>query len=300
MKGQSIIIKKVKKAGHGGAHGGSWKVAYADFVTAMMAFFLLMWLITMVSPEKKLALSNYFQSVTIFDSMGMSFLGKGAEVLDTGIKNSQQLEGETKGGNISTSLADKLQGNSKEKLKEKIKKEVEAKLTGVKDQVLVEVIEGGIRIQMLDKDLKPMFPLGGSELTPDARKILQIVSDNIKTLKSARISIEGHTDALNYSTNKYTNWELSTDRASAARRELEHNGLNPDNIAKVAGLAATEPLIKADPTDPRNRRISIVVLTDTSASAGDNVQSAVPTPQAAEQKGEAIKPGIVRINPLAQ
>ncbi|MBF0564049.1 MAG: OmpA family protein [Nitrospirae bacterium] len=297
MKGQSIIIKKVKKAAHGGAHGGSWKVAYADFVTAMMAFFLLMWLISMTSPESKVALAAYYQGLSVLDAAGLSFLGRGSDVVQTIAQSSKPSDENNKGGGNSAQTKDE-----KEKLKEKIKKEVEAKLADIKDQVLVDVIKGGIRIQILDKNQKPMFSIGSSELMPDARGVLQIVSENIKSIKNARISIEGHTDTLNYYTNKYTNWELSTDRASAARRELQRYGINPDNIAEVSGLAATDPLIKADPADPRNRRISIVVLTEITAKPDDTLPmtGAVPAPPVAEKKAETIKPGIVKINPLSE
>ncbi|MBF0538939.1 MAG: OmpA family protein [Nitrospirae bacterium] len=254
-KGQSIIIKRVKKAGHGGGHGGSWKVAYADFVTAMMAFFLLMWLLSMVSPEKRLQLSKYFAQMTIYDSLGVSFLGKGAEVLDTQIPRSELMPSEKQVGSF-FSIKDELQ--------QRLKKEIEKKMADVKEQVLIDVVENGVRIQLTDKEGKPMFPLGKAELSPDAKKILKIVTENIKNINDAKVSVEGHTDALNYATSKYTNWELSTDRASSARKELEINGLNPDHIAKVAGFAATDPLIRTDPTDPRNRRISILVYSETS------------------------------------
>ncbi|MBF0316714.1 MAG: OmpA family protein [Nitrospirae bacterium] len=254
MKGQSIIIKKVKKGGHGGGHGGSWKVAYADFVTAMMAFFLLMWLLSMVSPEKRLKLASYFSQLTIYDSVGFSFLGKGADVLDTNIPKRDIMPTEKQFGSF-FSIKDELQ--------KKLKEQMEKRMADVKDQVMIDVVENGVRIQLIDKEGKPMFALGKADLTPDAKKIIKIVTENIKDISDAKVSIEGHTDALNYSTTKYTNWELSTDRASTARKELENNGLNPDHISKVAGFAATDLLIKTSPTDPRNRRISILVFSET-------------------------------------
>lgn len=253
-KGQPIIIKKGKKKGHGGGHGGAWKVAYADFVTAMMAFFLLMWLLNMTSAEKKMQLTTYFKTVTVFQSMGQSFLNKGAAALDSSSPANKQVPSSTLPSGKVVNMSAK-----QEDLKEKLKKAVEKKLSDVKDQVAIDVFEGGVKIQIMDKDKKPMFPVGSSELTAEGKKILAVIADNIKDLTGSKIAIEGHTDSLAYSSNRYTNWELSTDRASAARKELEVDGLNPDMLAKVAGFAATDPLIKDDPTDPRNRRISILI-----------------------------------------
>jgi Flagellar motor protein len=125
--------------------------------------------------------------------------------------------------------------------------------------VLVDVIEGGVRINIVDKLGQPMFAIGSSELAPQAKAVLKIVTENLTGLNDMKISVEGHTDATAYSGNKYTNWELSTDRASAARRELERNGLDPNDLAKVSGFASTDPLIPEKPSDPRNRRISILI-----------------------------------------
>lgn len=253
MKGQKvIIIKKVKKRGHEGGHGGSWKVAYADFVTAMMAFFLLLWLITMVAPEKKARVSAYFKSFNLFDKAGSSMMmdAPGGVAGDSGGQFGKLEKDYGKG------VTDMP---SPENLKDKLKYEIGNKLSDVQDQVLVDVFEGGVRIQIVDKDGRQIFSLGGTELSPSAKKILDVITKNIKD-PTNKIAIEGHTDALSYSSNRYTNWELSTERASAARKELELNGLNPDRLVRVAGYAATEPLIKNDPNDPRNRRISIILI----------------------------------------
>ncbi|MBF0318245.1 MAG: OmpA family protein [Nitrospirae bacterium] len=281
MKGQNIIIKKVKKGGHGGHHGGSWKVAYADFVTAMMAFFLLMWLLNMTSPTQKAAISQYFTNLSIFDALSMSFVGKGKDIADTGVTHTpkEQLE--------KTDSSEPAAAMDKEKFKEKLKKDIEEKLAEIKDQVLIDVIEGGVRVQIVDKDGKPMFALGSPELAPDAKKVIKIIADNLVPLKNIKLSIEGHTDALGYSSNKYTNWELSTDRASAARRELERDGLDPNDLSRVAGFAATEPLIADNPNDPRNRRISILIYSkDTSKIPTDllNINPDAATDAASTKK----------------
>ena len=246
---QSVIIKRVKKKAEEGGHGGSWKVAYADFVTAMMAFFLLMWLITMVAPEKRISVASYFKHFTIFEKSGSSFMEKNAAIVN-----------ET-GGEISVPK-EFNKGMKKEvtpeELKEKLRSETEKQLADVKDQVLMEVFEGGVRIQLVDKDGREIFPLGSSEPTPAARKIFKFIAGSIKDVPN-KLAIEGHTDALTYSPGRYTNWELSTERASAARKELEAHGLDPDRLTRVSGFAATEPLIKGNPNDPRNRRISIIL-----------------------------------------
>lgn len=246
-KSKSIIIKKIKK-GHEGHHGGAWKVAYADFVTAMMAFFLLMWLLAMVSPEKRAALSEYFKHFSIFEKAGQSFMMEGQQqVLEKGQEMKTFDFGEGKAA------------LSPEDLKEKLKKAIEEKLRALKDQAVVDIFEGGVRIQLVDLEGKSMFLPGSAQLTPSAKEILKLVGENIKDLPN-RIAVEGHTDASPLKTGKITNWELSTDRASSARRELEANGIDPVRIARVVGYADTELLIKENPNDPRNRRISIILL----------------------------------------
>jgi chemotaxis protein MotB len=247
---KSIIIKRVKKTVEGGGHGGSWKVAYADFVTAMMAFFLLMWLITMVAPEKRISVATYFKKFSIYEKSGSSMtMDKNTAIVsETGGEISVPKEF-TKGMRKEV---------TREELQEKLRSEMEKQLADVKDQVIVEVFEGGVRIQMVDKEGRPIFPLGSAEPTPTARKIFKVIAGSIKDV-SNRIAIEGHTDALTYSTSRYTNWELSTERASAARKELEANDLDTGRLARVSGFAATEPLIKGNPNDPRNRRISIIL-----------------------------------------
>jgi chemotaxis protein MotB len=255
---EKIIIRKIKKNGHGGGHGGSsWKVAYADFMTAMMAFFLLLWLITMIGPEKQAAVSAYFKHFNLFDRSGTSFVqgATSAKVVD----------------NLTDRKPPKFAADLE--LSEKLKKDVEEKLNDVKDQVLVDVFAGGVRIELVDKAGSPMFPLGRAEPTLKAREIIKVIAGNVGASNN-RIALEGHTDALSYSSSRYTNWELSTERASAARKELEDNGLSPDRIIRVSGHAATEPLIKEDPYDPRNRRISILLYThDTDPSKDKGVDS---------------------------
>jgi chemotaxis protein MotB len=288
---KSIIIKQVKKKVEGGHHGGSWKVAYADFVTGMMAFFLLMWLISMVSPEKRARVATYYKHFSIFEQSGSSIMSQKTAILsETGGEVSIPKEYYDKGDKEKEKEKEKVKGKgadpnavTPEKLQEKLKQEMQAKLKGLEDQIMVEVFPGGVRIQLVDKAGQPIFPLGGSVPTEIGRKMLTAVAGSIKDVPN-KIAIEGHTDALSYSSNRYTNWELSTERASAARKELETSGLNPDSLALVAGYAATQPLIKDNPNDPRNRRISIIVqypgaAEGAGADASVSASSPIPPPR---------------------
>lgn len=244
-----IVIKKVKKVVGGGAHGGSWKVAYADFVTAMMAFFLLLWLLSMVAPEKRARMSTYFKHFSIFEKSGTSFMDKTSEMFNKPGESGQHAPGETMG----------TAPSSAESFKESVKKAVEDKLGDIKDQIMVDVFEGGVRIQLVDKTGKPMFDVGSPEPTPLAVRIISVLGDQIKSLPNP-VSVEGHTDALTFKTEKRGNWELSTERALSAKKQLEGYGLNPNRLTRVAGYADTVPLIAEDPEDPRNRRISIILM----------------------------------------
>jgi len=248
---KAVVIKNVKKRVVAGGHGGSWKVAYADFVTAMMAFFLLLWLITMVSPEKRARVASYFRHFSIHDKGGISFLEKNSAILNEagGELHVPREMGRGNAGGLSP----------REELAGRLKRQVALRLGGAADQVIVELVPEGVRIQLVDKEGSPIFPLGSARPSEAAVAMLRLIAENIRELGN-RIVIDGHTDALSYSSNRYTNWELSTERASAARKILEENGLDPDRLARVAGFAATEPLVRENPNDPRNRRISITVL----------------------------------------
>ena len=257
MEGQPVIIKKVSRKGHGGGHGGAWKVAYADFVTAMMAFFLLMWLLAMVSPEKRAGVSYYFKHFNVFDKAGLSFV-------ETKITPKVSLMDDQAIGKPELSLQieeeEQRALQSSEALSEYLKKEIESKLNDFKDQIIIDTYEGAVRVEILDKETGTMFPLGSSEISANGKRILKTISPAIIG-SNRKIAIEGHTDALTYAApSKYSNWELSTERASVARKELERNGLPPEMLMRVTGYAATEPLNKSNLYDPRNRRISILMF----------------------------------------
>lgn len=246
-----IIIIKKKKRGHHDAHGGSWKVAYADFVTAMMALFLLLWLLSMVSEEKRVVLSDFFKHFSVFES-GQSFMpGSRHAMKETGLEFGTSKNIRVRG----------MQEAPAEFLKKKIEEELEQKLKDIKDQVMVEVVEGGLKIQIVDNTGKPIFNLGSDKPTDRAKEILQIVSSHLKELPNKMI-IEGHTDSAMFKTGEISNWELSTSRASSARRELEANGIDPGRFEKIVGFADKQLFVKDDPFDPRNRRISLLVLSE--------------------------------------
>lgn len=247
-----IIIKKVKKRSHGGHHGGAWKVAYADFVTAMMAFFLLLWLLAMVSPEKRIALSQYFTDFSLFKEQvqqsGTSVLGKSAGVLDMG-------QG-TKKESFKPAPAATIPA---EEVAKQMREAIEAHLQAAKNQIFVDTTQEGMRIQIVDNEGSEIFRTGSDEPTDRARQIIKLVSQNLID-RPNRIVIEGHTDSTPFKSTQKTNWELSTSRASAARRELENNGIDPGRIARVVGYADQDLFNRDDPKDPRNRRISIILL----------------------------------------
>lgn len=252
MEDKSIIIKKVKKVQGGGHHGGSWKVAFADFMTGMMAFFLLMWLVNMTTKPQKEKLAHYFQEYSIFGEGGAGgtteMISKDQAVPETAVTITQSpVSADSEGTENTAGL---------ERLKDQLQQEIEQRLADVKDQVRVEVFGGGVKVDIMDKQGNPMFPLGSTSLTESGRKIIKVLCDNIKTT-SNRVEIEGHTDAVTYAKKEFGNWELSTARASAARLELERNGIPPARLLRVSGYAATEPIIKENPFDPRNRRISL-------------------------------------------
>jgi chemotaxis protein MotB len=272
---KAVIIKKVKKGGHGGHHGGAWKIAYADLVTAMMAFFLLMWLLNNVSEEKKEQLSIYFKEFSVFDGPPPSMtMGAGGEKSsDTERLVPIMMEG---------TVGMYAEGKSQEEiLKEAMAKAIEEKLKEYKDELIVDTFDNGVRIQMLYGEGNPFFESASSELTGDARNVLKVIADTVRDMPN-QVAVEGHTDAkpLGGPGSRYTNWELSTDRASSARLILQEFGIDPKRMVRVAGYAATQPLIRENPEDPRNRRVSILLFNDPTQTPADlqNATDGAPDP----------------------
>jgi chemotaxis protein MotB len=247
-KPKRIVIKKVKKHGEG-HHGGSWKVAYADFVTAMMAFFLMLWLLSMVSTEKRAVLAAYFKDFSLFEKGGKSFM------MDGGIKPTIQHQT----GSDVVDITNESGTAMNEEIAAKILASLESRGDYPKNQVLVEMSPDGIRIQIVDSKENPIFPPGSAQLTDAGKKIIESVSTILRNFRN-EIAVEGHTDGSPTRNDQISNWELSTARASAARRQLENDGIDPGRIARVVGFADKAPFVKDQPDDPRNRRISLLFV----------------------------------------
>ena len=271
-----IIIKKVKKGGHG-HHGGSWKVAFADFATAMMAFFLLMWLMGSTTQEQKGAISEYFNNPSAVRgtstvpaptsmpgpggaSTSMIQLGGGAE-LYTSSDNPDAPPAQVINDEEAEKRAEQLDHERLNSLLRELKEAIDAReaLAKFKDQILLDITPEGVRIQIVDHERRPMFPLGSSRLEEYSARILYELSNIINNVPN-RISISGHTDIKPYIANNYSNWELSADRANAARRALITGGLPQEKVGRVVGLASSVLLDSAVPDSPVNRRISIIVM----------------------------------------
>jgi len=260
---QPIIIKKVKKGGHGGAHGGSWKVAYADFVTAMMAFFLLLWLLSTSSEETLAGISSYFQSPSAINAAG----GASTSMISLG-DNIDTSKGDGEEGRESESFEyyseefERQEMNKLEDLKDELEYMIEntPSVSEFKEQLIIDITDEGLHIQIIDQDNRPMFDVGSAILKSYAKKILREISPILNEMPN-RLSITGHTDASRYiRSDGYSNWELSSDRANAARRELVKSGTPIEKIARVVGLASKFLLFKDKPLHPSNRRMSILVL----------------------------------------
>lgn len=236
-------VKKVK--GHGAHHGGAWKVAYADFVTAMMALFLVLWLVSQADTKLKESIANYFRSPGVFETINGGILSQAKKVSKEPTSLTSKDDEQ-----ILFSVAQTLQK----------KFQTRPEFSKYKDQLQIEVTEEGLRIQLIDKADRVSFPSGSAEMEVEARAILEEIAEGICALPN-KINIGGHTDSHVFPSRKgYTNWELSADRANAARRVLESVCVKPNQIHRIIGYADTEPLIPDDPFAQSNRRISITVL----------------------------------------
>lgn len=300
-----IVIKRVKKGGHG-HHGGAWKVAFADFVTAMMAFFLLLWLLGSTTEDQKRGISDYFmnpvgQEGVAGASNSIIDMGGGMNIPSGAGENPDQLfpeEGiEADSGKQTLddpefdpqSLSEQaleLELQRLEQLKEQLERAIEQseQLAQFKDQLLLDITSEGLRIQIVDKENRPMFDLGSSTLKIYTRAILREIVGVISLVPN-RISISGHTDQSPFiSREGYSNWELSADRANAARRELVTAGLPEAKLGRVVGLASSVLFNKEEPLHATNRRISIIVMNkaaeDSLSYEGDPLAEPAPHPDA--------------------
>ncbi len=270
---QPIIVKKVKKGGHA-AHGGAWKIAYADFVTAMMAFFLLMWLLGSTTEGDKKGIADYFQSPLKVALFGGTGSGDSSHIIKGGGEDLTRSTGQVKNGEVA---ADRKTINLKalrmeqrraemarlEQLMSKVKAQIAAnpRLAPLAHQIRLDMTLEGLRIQIVDEDLRPMFESGSAVVQPHMREILRTIGGVLAEVPN-RITLEGHTDAMAFggADRGYSNWELSADRANASRRELMAGGLPADHMLRIMGLADSRPFDEKDPRAPVNRRIAIIVM----------------------------------------
>jgi chemotaxis protein MotB len=293
-KAQPIIVIK-KKGGHAGHHGGAWKVAYADFVTAMMALFIVLWL--MGSSEKvKKAVAGYFNDP----------------------KGTANLLGTTMAGNGEAVTTER--GDNMQKLKEKLEQGIKAQtdLQKLSKQIEISITQEGLRVELLEDKNGTFYEIGSPRLSGSGQKLLSLLASELKTLPNALL-IEGHTDAAQYSNDaSYSNWELSADRANAARRLLQQAGVRSDQVTQVRGYADQLLRVKTNPYDPSNRRISILVknsdgplpnpmpnLAGTKVANGAaaappapapapaKTDAKAPAPQKAVASAPAVKPGLM-------
>lgn len=270
---QPIVVKKIKKGG-GGHHGGAWKIAYADFVTAMMAFFLLMWLLGSTAQGDLQGIAEFFQSPLKVAMAGGSGSGDSSSVIKGGGKDLTRSSGQVKAGDVeskrkSVNLAGQREDAERRErvrlneLKSSIEAMIEAnpELRPFRNQLLLDVTAEGLRIQIVDEKNRPMFDSASSDLKAYTREILHQIGYVLNQVEN-RISLSGHTDATPFAGGErgFGNWELSTMRANASRRELLVGGMAESKVLRVVGLASTIPFDKDDPYNPANRRISIVVL----------------------------------------
>ena len=271
---QPIIVKRVKKGGHG-AHGGAWKIAYADFVTAMMAFFLLMWLLGSTTEGDKKGIADYFAAPLKIALLGAgSGSGDSSHVLKGGGQDLTRSTGQVKRGetpaqrstiNLRALKAEQVRAEIArlEDLKRKVEQKIEAnpRLAALRSQIRLELTPEGLRIQIVDDAGRAMFASGSADVQPHMRELLRELGALLAEVPN-RLTLEGHTDAQSFAGGErgYSNWELSADRANASRRELLAGGLPEDHVLRVQGLASSVLYEAADPRAPRNRRISIVVM----------------------------------------
>ncbi len=301
---QPIIIKRIKKGGHA-AHGGAWKIAYADFVTAMMAFFLLMWLLGSTSEGDKKGLSDYFSSPLKVAMAGGAGAGTTASVITGGGTSITMNAGQNKRGEGTDRKARKMAGDQEKskaaanealmlaELSAKIAEAISSnpKMAEFSSQIRLEITPDGLQIQIVDDQRRPMFDSGSAVVKPYMRDILREIGVVLQDVNN-RISLDGHTDRTPYSNaaRGYSNWELSADRANASRRELIGVGMPEEKLARVVGMASSLLLDSQDPFSPSNRRISILVMTK---DAEERLLGAQQVPVELEPASQAPQPATV-------
>jgi chemotaxis protein MotB len=297
---QPIIIKRIKKSGHA-AHGGAWKIAYADFVTAMMAFFLLMWLLGSTAKGELEGIASYFNNPVKVSLMGGDGTGNSNSILPGGGRDLSKASGQVDGGNAEraakqmwTQMAKEERARNEAERIQEMQRKIQTLITSnpqlaeYGSQIQMETTIDGLHIQIVDQQNRPMFDTGSALVKPYMSQILRGIGASLVDVEN-RIALAGHTDATPYGSGDrgYSNWELSADRANASRRELVAGGLPDNKLLRVEGLASSRLLRPDAPSDPINRRISIVVLTE---EAQERLMPAA-TPQSALQ----ISPEVTKI-----
>lgn len=297
-----IIVKRVRKV-TGGHHGGAWKIAYADFVTAMMAFFLLMWLLGSTTKGDLEGIAEYFKTPLKVAMQGGSGSGDSSSVIKgggadltrkTGQIQRGQTEAPKKTYNLKAAQAEieRLEVEKLKTLKKRLELAIEsnATLRQFKRQLLVDITSEGLRIQIVDEQNRPMFNLASAELQPYTKVILREIGAVLNDVQN-RVSLSGHTDSIQYANagRGYSNWELSADRANASRRELIAGGMDEGKMLRVVGLASSVPFQNEAPTDPVNRRISIIVMNKQTEDAITRQASGVNVTDETEARSEIEK-----------
>ncbi len=302
-----IVIKRIKKVA-GGHHGGAWKIAYADFVTAMMAFFLLMWLLGSTAKGDLKGISDYFKTPLKVALAGGSGSGDSSSVIKGGGTDLTRTTGQVKKGDVESDkiiinvkdaakLAKMAEMEKLKELKASIEKAIDSseKLKQFKNQILLDITSEGLRIQIVDEKNRPMFQSGRAQLEPYTREILHAIGQTLNDVPN-KVSISGHTDASLYGGGGvgYSNWELSADRANASRRELIAGGMSEEKIVRVVGLSSAVLFKKEDPLSPTNRRISLIIMNKKAEEAASHDGGTVGVDAESDDKdvGQTIKEGV--------
>ena len=302
---QPIIIKRIKKGGHA-SHGGAWKIAYADFVTAMMAFFLLMWLLGSTTEGDKKGIADYFSTPLKVALVGGPGSGGSNSILTGGGRDLSQSGGQVDGGDAERT--EKLRGAQTaqtmrrleeaerlDRLRDKIVNVISntPRLAEFADQIRIEKSPDGLHIQIVDAQNRPMFDSGAAMVKPYMRDILREIGAVLTDVDN-RISLAGHTDSKPFGNGivGYSNWELSADRANAARRELVSAGMPDNKLIRVEGLASSQPLEPEHPLSQVNRRISIVIMTKEAEERANRTYRA--------DEGDSLLPGAQNPQPKGQ
>jgi chemotaxis protein MotB len=299
-----IIVKRIKKGAHG-HHGGAWKIAYADFVTAMMAFFLLMWLLGSTTKADLQGIADFFKTPLKISLMGGSGTGDSTSITKGGGTDITRAEGVAKKGETSTGrkVSDLRQAERELALREKvILRELKVKIEGAiaasptmsqfKNQLLIDITTEGLRVQIVDEQNRPMFAIGSAMLQPYTREIVHEIAKVLNEVPN-RVGLSGHTDATPYSGGEggYSNWELSADRGNSVRRELIAGGMDDKRIARVVGLSSSVLLDPTNPYNPTNRRVSIIVMNKKAEEATSHDGGTLDVEQPEDIKAELLNAG---------